>query len=121
MAGFSYRRTPSADVRPRPSGRFAAIDARSEVFEAVEALPPVPRTMPTARTRDVAESAPASTLRVTSGVTVIVPAYNEAASIGDTVRSLFAQTVVPDEVIVEIVDEVVVPLLHAASPETNGT
>jgi DNA-binding transcriptional regulator YbjK len=28
---------------------------------------------------------------------------------------------VPDEVIVEIVDEVVVPLLHAASPKTNGT
>lgn len=34
------------------------------------------------------------------GLTVIVPAYNEAESVGDTVRSLFAQTRVPDAVIV---------------------
>lgn len=35
-----------------------------------------------------------------SGLTVLVPAYNEAASVGDTVRSLLAQTRVPDAVIV---------------------
>jgi poly-beta-1,6-N-acetyl-D-glucosamine synthase len=34
------------------------------------------------------------------GLTVLVPAYNEAASVGDTVRSLLAQTRVPDAVIV---------------------
>jgi biofilm PGA synthesis N-glycosyltransferase PgaC len=34
------------------------------------------------------------------GVTVIVPAYNEAASIGDTLRSLLDQTVAPTEIIV---------------------
>ena len=33
-------------------------------------------------------------------VTVIVPAYNEAASLGDTIRSLLAQTVRPQEIIV---------------------
>jgi len=60
----------------------------------------VPRTMPTTRARDVAEPAPAPARAVASGVTVVVPAYNEAASIGDTVRSVFAQTVAPDEVIV---------------------
>lgn len=34
------------------------------------------------------------------GVTVLVPAYNEADSVGDTVRSLLAQTCQPAEVIV---------------------
>ncbi|HUG42447.1 MAG TPA: glycosyltransferase family 2 protein [Longimicrobiales bacterium] len=34
------------------------------------------------------------------GVTVLVPAYNEAESVGDTVRSLLAQTVLPAEIIV---------------------
>ena len=35
-----------------------------------------------------------------SGLTVIVPAYNEAASIMDTVKSIQAQTLPPDEIIV---------------------
>jgi poly-beta-1,6-N-acetyl-D-glucosamine synthase len=34
------------------------------------------------------------------GLTVLVPAYNEEASVADTVRSLLAQTEVPDEIIV---------------------
>jgi poly-beta-1,6-N-acetyl-D-glucosamine synthase len=34
------------------------------------------------------------------GLTVIIPAYNEADFVGDTVRSLLGQTVVPDEIIV---------------------
>ncbi|MDQ3553877.1 MAG: glycosyltransferase family 2 protein [Chloroflexota bacterium] len=34
------------------------------------------------------------------GLTVIVPAYNEAASVGDTVRSLLSQSLPPDEIIV---------------------
>ena len=34
------------------------------------------------------------------GVTVLVPAYDEAASVGDTVRSLLAQTCRPAEIIV---------------------
>ena len=36
----------------------------------------------------------------TSGLTVIVPAYNEAASLADTLRSLRAQTVPPEDIIV---------------------
>src|SRR5512140_361291 len=39
-------------------------------------------------------------LRTTSGITVIVPAYNEAASIVDTIKSIQAQTVPADEIIV---------------------
>lgn len=38
--------------------------------------------------------------RPVNGITVIVPAHNEEAWIGHTVRSLFAQTRIPDEVIV---------------------
>jgi biofilm PGA synthesis N-glycosyltransferase PgaC len=38
--------------------------------------------------------------RVTSGLTIIIPAYNEAASIVDTIRSLQAQTIQADEIIV---------------------
>jgi biofilm PGA synthesis N-glycosyltransferase PgaC len=38
--------------------------------------------------------------RLSGPLTVIVPAYNEAASVGDTVRSLQAQTTPPDEIIV---------------------
>ncbi len=38
--------------------------------------------------------------RRATGVTVVIPAYNEAASVADTVRSAFAQTRAPDEVIV---------------------
>src|SRR5437660_4374427 len=42
----------------------------------------------------------ASASRSTAPVTVIVPAYNEAASIADTIRSLRAQTVAPVDIIV---------------------
>jgi len=35
-----------------------------------------------------------------SGLTVVVPAYNEAASIVDTIRSIQAQTLPPEEIIV---------------------
>jgi len=34
------------------------------------------------------------------GLTVLVPAYNEAGSIGDTIRSLQSQTTAPDEIVV---------------------
>jgi biofilm PGA synthesis N-glycosyltransferase PgaC len=34
------------------------------------------------------------------GLTVLVPAYNEADSIGDTIRSLQSQTTAPDEIVV---------------------
>jgi len=44
-------------------------------------------------------AAPASGVR-TVPVTVLVPAYNEAASIADTIRSVRAQTVAPAEIIV---------------------
>lgn len=37
---------------------------------------------------------------VVAPVTVIVPAYNEAASVGDTIRSLQAQTCPPSEILV---------------------
>src|SRR5258708_7456523 len=33
------------------------------------------------------------------GLTVIIPAYNEAQFVGDTIRSLLAQTVPPDQII----------------------
>lgn len=33
------------------------------------------------------------------GLTVIIPAYNEAASVGDTIQSLLTQTVPPDQII----------------------
>jgi poly-beta-1,6-N-acetyl-D-glucosamine synthase len=35
-----------------------------------------------------------------AGITVLIPAYNEAASVADTVRSLLSQTRVPDAIIV---------------------
>lgn len=53
---------------------------------------PAPRRAPQAR--------PAGAPETTSGVTVIIPAYNEAASIADTLASLKRQTIIPDEVIV---------------------
>ncbi len=37
---------------------------------------------------------------LSGGVTVIVPAYNESGHVADTIRSLLAQTVPPDEIIV---------------------
>lgn len=43
---------------------------------------------------------PETRVRPTSGLTVLVPAYNEAASIVDTVRSLQQQTLPPEEIIV---------------------
>jgi biofilm PGA synthesis N-glycosyltransferase PgaC len=47
-------------------------------------------------------SAPSGTTsRATADLTIIVPAYNEAASVADTVRSLQAQTLPPAEIIVE--------------------
>jgi biofilm PGA synthesis N-glycosyltransferase PgaC len=50
---------------------------------------------------DVAAIAGSSALPATlTDLTVIVPAYNEALSVGDTIRSLQAQTTPPDEIIV---------------------
>ena len=43
---------------------------------------------------------PANHARRTAPVTVIVPAYNEAATLGETVASLLGQTVSPAEIIV---------------------
>jgi len=43
---------------------------------------------------------PANPARRTAPVTVIVPAYNEAATLGETVASLLDQTVSPAEIIV---------------------
>jgi poly-beta-1,6-N-acetyl-D-glucosamine synthase len=43
---------------------------------------------------------PETAAAVRPGVTVIVPAYNEAASIGDTIRSLQNQTVAAAEIII---------------------
>ena len=43
---------------------------------------------------------PAAGLARRPGVTVLVPAYNEAASVGDTIKSLLAQTVPAVEIIV---------------------
>jgi glycosyltransferase involved in cell wall biosynthesis len=38
--------------------------------------------------------------RPSSGLTVLVPAYNEAGSIADTLRSLQTQTLPPEQIIV---------------------
>ncbi len=52
--------------------------------------------MPSSRVRStVTVGSPSSV-----GLTVIVPAYNEAASVADTIRSLQGQTLPPDEIIV---------------------
>ena len=45
-------------------------------------------------------SQPAVTPKVQAGVTVLVPAYNEAGSIADTIASLRNQTIPPGEIIV---------------------
>ena len=55
----------------------------------------------TAEVRPITEASPAGPVGApTASLTIIVPAYNEAASITDTVRSLQAQTVTPSEIIV---------------------
>src|SRR5712692_5696052 len=46
------------------------------------------------------ESRPGSTdSDLVMGLTVIIPAYNEAEFVGDTIRSVLAQTVPPDQII----------------------
>jgi biofilm PGA synthesis N-glycosyltransferase PgaC len=40
------------------------------------------------------------TPHLADGLTVLVPAYNEAGSIGDTLLSLQSQTMAPDEIVV---------------------
>lgn len=52
------------------------------------------------KTTRESSAAARSTRRPSAQLTVLVPAYNEAASIADTIRSLQAQTVRPAEIIV---------------------
>ena len=47
----------------------------------------------------LARNAGLSTTALVSGLTVIIPAYNEAEYVGDTIQSLLAQTVPPDQII----------------------
>ena len=46
------------------------------------------------------DETPASTPRAVAPLTVIVPAYNEEGTIGDTLESLLAQTLMPAQIIV---------------------
>jgi biofilm PGA synthesis N-glycosyltransferase PgaC len=52
------------------------------------------------QTQPSADSRIASNARPAAPLAVIVPAYNEAATIADTIRSLLAQTLLPAEIIV---------------------
>ena len=51
-------------------------------------------------TLDIHIAEPRAGTRTRSGLTVIVPAYNEAEHVADTIRSLQTQTIVPDEIVV---------------------
>ena len=46
------------------------------------------------------EGSTTSSSAVKNGLTIIVPAYNEAAAVGDTIHSLQNQTTPPEEIIV---------------------
>lgn len=59
--------------------------------------PPV--SMPKAPRRLV-ETRPSEPSREKTGLTVLIPAFNEAKSIADTIRSVQAQTLQPDDIIV---------------------
>jgi poly-beta-1,6-N-acetyl-D-glucosamine synthase len=62
--------------------------------------------VPAGETRQRGDALPAGAAfarpaaRARSGLTIIVPAYNEAESIADTVRSLQCQTLPPEEIVV---------------------
>src|SRR5688500_15116316 len=67
----------------------------------------VPRSRPRERPTSRCSTAPrafSGGVRAVGGaqrrLSVIIPAYNESATLGDTIRSLRSQTVAPDEIIV---------------------
>lgn len=69
------------------------------------ALSPVPLKLlapPSAapQRRAVSEPRRAAPVREKTGLTVLIPAFNEAKSIADTIRSVQAQTLQPDDIIV---------------------
>jgi biofilm PGA synthesis N-glycosyltransferase PgaC len=79
---------------------LATSDTKNGFFKRL-----VSRVRPAARPAAPADAAVAVPAAMTpprgkSGLTVIVPAYNESASVADTIRSLQQQTVPPDEIVV---------------------
>lgn len=59
-----------------------------------------PRPTPSIPASQASRSEPRAKRELVAGVTVIIPAWNEEASIADTVRSVQIQTVTPVEIIV---------------------
>jgi biofilm PGA synthesis N-glycosyltransferase PgaC len=74
------------------------IDPFVEILDVLALVAP-PRVAPTPATAPAAAAAPAPPYR-DGKLTVVVPAYDEAASIADTVRSLLNQTRKIDEIVV---------------------
>lgn len=70
------------------------------VLETPEPRPAVGHPAPAARPRRASVPKRATPAKASTGVAVIIPAYNEAASIADTIESVKRQTIRPDEIIV---------------------
>lgn len=62
--------------------------------------PPTDQAVITTRAVAEREAFPTQKPRTTAGLTVLIPAYNEAKFIADTIRSIREQTLQPDEIIV---------------------
>ena len=79
----------------RPGRRRSRLSQR-KAHRADAGQPPARQTTPGVD----APSQPPAAARKTSGVAVLIPAYNEAACVADTIRSVQAQSLLPDEIIV---------------------
>lgn len=82
-------KTLTTSLRPTkgPVGRRASV-------RTVRHPSPLPSPAP------ASDLLPVTPAKKATGVCVLVPAFNEAACVADTIRSIQAQTVVPDEIIV---------------------
>ncbi len=97
---MTHHHADLVELLPPPTTLADIPTTNADSDSAVANLQPAPTQTPMARPADLTHGVEAERDAKVLPLTIIVPAYNEASSIADTIWSLQAQTVAPQSIVV---------------------